>query len=106
MAKLYVTEFSSLAQAGAQAGPGALTNGPIVATPPVVDQTPVAIGVAAQSAAFNDATKIVRIHTDAICSIAFGKNPTASVNTMRLAAGQTEYFGVIPGEKVSVIANT
>jgi len=100
MAKLYVTEFSSV---------GGTANFPIqgAQTPPIVDQTPVAIGGGSlQSAAFNLSTKMVRIHTDAICSISFGLNPTVTTNNMRLAGNQTEYFAVVPGQKVAVISNT
>jgi hypothetical protein len=97
MAKLYVTEFGGIAPSGMS----------ISVAPPIVDQTPVVIGAGSlQSAAFNAATVLVRIHTDAICSIAFGTNPTASANTMRLAAGATEYFATRFGHKVAVITNS
>lgn len=97
MAKLYVTEFGGTAASGL----------PVGVSPPIVDQTPVVIGAGSlQSAAFDYATVLVRIHTDAICSIAFGTNPTATANTMRLAANATEYFAVKGGHKVAVITNT
>jgi len=48
----------------------------------------------------------VRLHADSVCSVLFGTNPTATTANARMAAGQTEYFGVAPGMKVSVIANT
>lgn len=74
--------------------------------PRVADQT-VAIGAgSAQSAAFNAATRFIRVHTDAICSIDIGANPTATATKSRLAAGQTEYFYVYPGHKIAVITNT
>jgi hypothetical protein len=95
MAKLYVTEFRE-----------ANFGSPDVSA--IVDQTPVTYSTSTQSAAFNAATSLVRVHTDSICSISFGKNPTATTNTMRLAAGQTEYFAVPPGSgwKVAAITNT
>lgn len=97
MAKLYVTEYGGMA-------PGTL---PVAFAPAIVEQTPVVIGAGSlQSAAFDAATTIVRIHTDAICSIAFGTNPTATANTARLAANSTEYFAVKFGHKVAVITNT
>lgn len=97
MAKLYVTEFGGMGQNHAQ----------IAQSPPIVEQTPVVIGAGSlQSAAFDYATTVVRIHTDAICSIAFGTNPTATANTMRLPADATEYFSVKGGQKVAVITNT
>ena len=97
MAKLYVTEFGGMGLAHSQTAQ----------TPPIVEQTPVVIGGGSlQSAAFDNATTVVRIHTDAICSIAFGTNPTATANTMRLPADTTEYFSVKGGQKVAVITNT
>ena len=65
-------------------------------------------GGAAASAAFNRETNYVRLHTDAVCSYAFGTAPTATVSYPRMAAGQTEYFVVPKGQshKVSVISNS
>lgn len=101
MAKLYITEY---------AGQTRDLNGQVVPVgdePSLAEQTPVAIsGSAAVSAAFGTKTRFVRIHTDAICSVAFGAAPTATVNSKRLAADQTEYFGVQPGQKVAVTPNT
>lgn len=69
--------------------------------------TPVAIGgVSAQSAVFPDGTRLIRVHTDAICSIKIGANPTATADDKRMAANATEYFGVTPGHKLAVITNT
>lgn len=60
------------------------------------------------SAAFQNNTNLVRVHTDAICSVAFGAAPTATATTTRLAANQTESFRVPMGAafKVAVITNT
>jgi hypothetical protein len=100
MAKLYISEYADLPVA----------NGSRVAVggePAIAVQTPVAIGGAsAQSAAFNAKTNWVRIHTDAICSIKFGSNPTATADDARLAANATEFFKVVAGQKVAVITNT
>ena len=38
--------------------------------------------------------------------IPFGADPTATADSKRMAAGQTEYFTVAPGDKVAVITNT
>ncbi len=101
MSKLYVTEFET---PGGRAGgmfPVAAEDGNII------DQTPVDYsGGAAASAAFGAQTKLVRIHTDAICSIKFGTAPTATTSNRRMAAGQTEYYFVRPGDKVSGVTNT
>lgn len=63
-------------------------------------------GSSAQSAAMDNNTRFVRVHTDAACRIAFGANPTAAATSQRMAAGQTEYFGVRGGEKIAVITST
>lgn len=107
MATLYITEFQALGQAGLPTN-GYGPNGPTQAAqqPPTAEQTVAIGGVSVASAAFNAATTLVRLHTDAICSIEFGAAPTATATTARMAAGQTEYFGVLPGMKVAVITNT
>lgn len=63
-------------------------------------------GVSAQSAAFDSATKFVRIHVDVPTRIKFGTNPTATATDPRMAAGATEFFGVLPGQKIAVILTT
>ena len=63
-------------------------------------------GTSAQSSAFNAATRFIRVHTDAICSILIGSNPTATTAKKRLAADQTEYFAVNSGDKIAAITNT
>ena len=100
MSTLYITEFQGIA-------PDNLGTVPQAAKQPGTDQTPITIsGVAAASQAFAGATRLVRIHSDVVCSIAFGKAPTATTANARLAANQTEYFVVNPGDKVSVVSNT
>lgn len=98
MATLYVTEFTSLGNAD---------NGqPQIARRPGTTQT-VAIGASStQSAAFNAATRFIRLHTDAICSTAVSDNPTATTASERMPADAVEYFSVRPGDKIAVIANT
>ena len=96
MATLYITEFSGLYAKGNQTGQMAIT-------PPIAEQT-VSIGMSsAASAAFNKATNLIRVHTDAICSITFG--PTATSASLRMAVSQTEYFAVQAGGVISVITN-
>lgn len=100
MAKLYISEYTKI-------GGGFATGQAVVQEPAHVIQAPVTIGATSlQSAAFHNYTKIIRVHTDAACSIAFGDNPTATANSMRLAGNQTEYFAVLPGQKLAVITNT
>lgn len=97
MGILYITEFSTR---------GILS--PTMATePPVAEQT-VTYSTSTSSNAFNPDTILVCIHTDSICSIEFGTNPTATTTTRRMAANQTEYFEVPRGlgYKVAAITNT
>lgn len=100
MAVVFITEYADIVSTirGATAIP---------VDPPLAEQT-VAIGAGSlQSAAFNAATKFVRIHTDAICSInCNAANPTATATNGRFAANQTEFRGVSPGNKLAVITNT
>ena len=106
MAKLYITEYPELAQDTLGRAMLVGKNRPAGQ----LDQTPVAIGVEAKSAAFAADTHVIRVETDAICSVKVGpvdgSEPLATVNNARLAAGQTEFFHVLPGWKLSVISNT
>jgi hypothetical protein len=99
MAKVYITEHLK---------PSTYYSGllPMVAMPPITTQTVAIGGSSTQSAAFNTDARVIAVHTDAICSIEFGTNPTATANSRRMAANTTEYFEVLPGNKVAVITNT
>ena len=102
MAKIYISEYAAMAKAWAHPDQIAAPQEPCDS-----DQAPLAIGgVSAQSAAFGLGVRLVRVHTDAICSIAFGADPTATTNNKRMAAGATEYFGVTPGHRLACITNT
>lgn len=102
MAVLYITEYAEM-----QIGPAG-RSGQMPMDPPLAEQTVAIGGSSTASAAFNAATRFVRLHTDAICSIEFGTAPTATATTGRMAANQTEYRGVPLGQsfKVAVISNT
>lgn len=101
MSTLYISEYAEAAHFPTTLGVGA---------EPSHDQTPLTISsTSGASAAFQNNTRLVRIHTDAICSIVFGTAPTAVAQTQkRLAANQTEYFGVPMGMsyKVAVVTST
>lgn len=99
MAKVYITEHTvpSLSYGNTL---------PVAYMPPLATQTVAIGGSTTQSSAFNAKTVMVAVHTDAICSIEFGSNPTATANSRRMAANTTEYFEVSPGHKVAVITNT
>ena len=100
MATLYISEHASIMKDGG--------NVQIIAEPPTAEQTVSIGGTSTQSSAFGTATRVVRLHTDAICSVLFGTNPTATAAKKRMAANQTEYFSIPPGQsyKVAVITNT
>lgn len=99
MAVLYITEYAQFP----------VIQGSVVQAPddpPLADQTVAIGGTTAQSSAFNAKTRVIRIHTDAICSVLVGSNPTATTGKGRMAANQTEYRSVKPGHKIAVISNT
>lgn len=95
MSFLYLTEYG-----GTGTGRGDVAQGPSITTQKL------AIGVAVSSNPFNLNTHFIRVHVDAICSVAIGGNPTATTSNKRMAADQTEYWGVRPGDILSVISNT
>jgi hypothetical protein len=100
MTNLYVTEYEGFVN---------VNGNPLLALPGayVAKQVVANAGATTQSAAFNARTKFVRLHTDSICSVNVGgANPVATVTDPRLAANQTEYVAVVPGEKLAVILNT
>lgn len=101
MAVLYISEYAT-------AGAVGLGGNVIQAAqePPIAEQTVAISGSSAQSSAFQNNTTFIRVHTDAICSVLVGSNPTATATKKRLAANQTEYFAVVPGFKIAVISNT
>lgn len=100
MATLYISEFAAKGRDG--------NNNLVEAAmlPEVVTQTVAVSGSSAASAAFNALTGIVRLVSDATCSIVVGPNPTATTTSLRLFANQPEYFSVKPGNKIAVISNT
>jgi hypothetical protein len=106
MAFLYVTEFAEM-----EIGWGG-RQGQIAQQPPLAEQAIANTGASTQSAAFSAKTRYVRLHTDTVCAVEFGINPTAiaagATGTARLGAGQTEYYGVPLGQgfKVAVTTST
>lgn len=100
MSTLYIAEVTAL---GIDAQ-GASIIAPKM--PPFAEQTVPISGATAASAPFTGHTRFVQIHTDAICSLAFGQNPQATTSNQRLAANETRYYAVNPGDQVAVISNT
>lgn len=97
MAVVCITEFVDVAPALRGQPPE------LAPLPAAVEQTVAITAGSVQSAAMGATTRVVRVHADSVCAIAFGTNPTAvapsgtsasATGTMRFAAGQTEYFGV------------
>jgi hypothetical protein len=100
MGTLFITEYAGLAPLP----PGAV--GQIPLEPPLAKQT-IEIGAASvASAAFNAATRMVRLHTEAACCVLFGMDPTAAPDDQRVPANQTQFHGVVAGHafKVAVIS--
>lgn len=94
MGKLYIAEYAQADHSTAK-------------EPPLAEQTITYAGASVQcSNAFHGSTRLIRVHTDAICSIAIGGDPTATTNTRRMAANTTEYFGAESGQRIAAIANT
>lgn len=102
MPSLYISEYS---QEGVDAL-GRVT--PVAKAPATTTQKVTISGTSAQSSALDATTTLVRVHTDATCSILFGADPTATASNMRMAADQTEYFAVPAnsGLKIAVITNS
>lgn len=66
-----------------------------------------------QSNAFGATTRIIRVHNDATQPVAVevgGTNPVATVagatGSQRMAPSATEYFYVVPGDKIAAIIST
>lgn len=101
MSTMYISEY---------ADSGNLLGGLPLGAEPCLDQAPVTISASsAQSAAFQNNTRLVRVHVDVISSIKFGTNPTAvTVSNKRMNANTTEYFLVPMGQayKVAVVTST
>ena len=109
MSTLYIAEFASIA--ASLSGFGGI---PVSAPPTVVQGTLTVGGTVAVSGSFGGSTRMVRLCSDVVCSIAWqtvaqnaaGTNPTATTNDMRLPANVPEYFMVTPGFKLACISNT
>ncbi|MDE2232850.1 MAG: hypothetical protein KGJ90_01845 [Patescibacteria group bacterium] len=102
MSVLFITEYKAVAVASGAGGPLA-----VALEPPVATQVVTINLTSTASAVFNVDTHFVRLNTDETCSVKFGASPTATTNDERLAANQTEFFGISrAGLSVAVIANS
>jgi hypothetical protein len=101
---LQITEF--------QGAPQVAVNYQAATTPAnAVQNITIVPNSSVQSAAFAANTGLIRLVciTDVSTSVCLvnigGTNPTASGTSMRLSSGQTEYFRVVPGDKLAVYQN-
>jgi len=103
MAILYITEYIDID--GTRQVP---------TEPPLKEQTVAITAGSLASSPFQPSTTVIRVTTDAICSVLVGGsniagtvvNPTATATSGRMAANQTEYRGVKGGQSIAVITNT
>lgn len=58
----------------------------------------------AESAAFNAGTKFIRIKCYAQAAFSVGLAPIATTGMSWIGTGETEYFGVLPNNKISLVA--
>lgn len=100
MAVCYIREYQNIAQ---------MHGGVAIGQEPALTNQNVAVGAShAESSPFQSSTRMVRVHVDTISCINIGPpGSTIAVTTAgRMAANQTEYFGVVAGHVLSVIAGT
>lgn len=99
MANAYITEYAGLARD--------VFNYHVAAgTEPAVDEQKVTFTTTTASSAFNEQTRFVMIHVDAIAHLAFGDDPTATTGAHRMAANETRFYGVNPGQKVAFVTGS
>lgn len=104
MANVNISEYPHVGVAGSFAAQ-------IGSLPPLVaPQNLTPTGTSAQSAAFTDNTRIIRVFTDTAIAIRVSDaltvapfGPVAVSTDTRMAANATEYFAVAPGQKAAVI---
>lgn len=103
MATLYITEVAFLA---------ADLFGNVIAAPqmpPVMEQIVTISSISTASSAFQPSTRFLQVHTDSVCFLAFGtkpsSSPVATTSNQRLGSGETRFYGVNSGYKLSVISS-
>jgi hypothetical protein len=110
MANLYIREYveAAVSRNG--------VNLPVGQEPALLDQAPVAIGGSAeQSEPFSSSTNFIRVSVDSDCFIVIAtpvgvhrpyQSPLATNQNAPMWAKSVEYFGVRPGDILSVIENS
>ena len=83
---------------------------PVGQFPALAIQTKVSDATSDTFAAFNALTTFIMVKTEAVTSIAIGVAPTAVIKAaagnLRMAADETQYFGVIGGHIMAIITDT
>jgi hypothetical protein len=97
MAKAFITEF------GARRKDSNGRTLPYPNHPPLASQAVSISDTSAQSAAFAEHTRFIRISADVECAYKVGENPTATVDDAALAPDEIEYIGVKGGDKVALV---
>ena len=102
MADIYITEYAELARDAFNYHVAAGKE------PNLAEQKIANPAASTQSNALNERTAFVMVHASAAAHIAFGANPTAATTGHRLAAGETRFYGVVPGagHKIAAINGT
>lgn len=98
MANLYISEYAQPSASSAQDQ---------ITVEPSTDQV-VVFTTTTQSTTLLPNTQLVRVHSDGICSIKVGVNPTATTSNKRLVAGQDLFFQIplSSGFKIAAVTNT
>jgi hypothetical protein len=99
MASLYITEYTRF---GRDDRGGMIPAG----QEPAIAAGKLTISSSPADHTFQEACRVVELHTDAICHVKFSlvKDATsATVSHKRLPAGATQFFSVSPGHTVSVV---
>ena len=100
MSSLYITEYAQISPQGAARG--SAQAGQEV---PLAEQKLTVSGASTASAAFNANTRLVRLHSDVICSVLFGgSSVSVGATSQRLAANVTEFHGIPAGQVVTKVA--
>ena len=80
-------------------------NGRLIAAPLEPAAYVQSISVGSESSAFGAGVRFLRLHAEEDVRLEFGDSPSAtSTSTFRMVAGQTEFVGVKPGQKLDTIA--
>jgi hypothetical protein len=95
MATLYITEFPN----------GALIGGTAIHTTAIIAEQSIGIEDASvASKPFSLRTDLIMVEADYPCCLAFGKDPKADPGKHRIAADRPRIYGVMPGDRIAVIA--